>query len=579
MIRYVSVIFFCLTLLLSDHLHAGVGEEVRTVQQWASYLDEKDEPGKPLVLDVFINNLWEQDSSSRLHLINQLGKYSTGVGTYFGIRYTYINAFSFFLQSRSKERVTIKKLCDSALFAAYQTGDDRLIASISWSYGSLMYGMGELEPAVIYCLNAAERRQSLPGHDSTHYALLGEVLFHTRDYRNCIYYTEMALQTWTVSRSPNYYVMKYLNTIGQAYQKMGVYDSAITHFKLSLQYANKLNNELWKGINAGNIGQVYFSLKQYVNAKPLLLYNYIESNGHGEWNNAANALEWLARINLVEGKKDSAIKQLRTALVYLERWPQPAYLQNVYNSMAEAYRQSQNTDSFYHYNQLYHELHDSLESVAARSSLDIAQLRVNNEKNSFTIKELLNQRRVEEQKRNFIIVGIVMAAIIVILLLYSQKQKLMLKQELVLQQKAAAEAEVAYAREQLDMFTQNLLEKSILIKKLEQQVTETAFASEKQEWMQQLTQFSILTEEDLDKFKILFEKLFPGFFMKLKEKVSDITLAELRMAALTRLHLSSRQMASILGISVDSVHKSRQRLRQRLNLDNHQNIESYLAGI
>ncbi|MGE5521535.1 MAG: tetratricopeptide repeat protein [Candidatus Dadabacteria bacterium] len=553
--------------------------ENKTLDQWAEELNKKDEADKPLILDVFIDHLWKLDSNQRLSLIKQLGVKRENEKTYYNIRYTYISAFSLFLQSRSKDKLLIRKLCDSSLYSAYNTGDERLSASISWAYGSLMYAMGELEPAVIYCLNAAETNQRFPGYDSTHYALLGEILFHVRDYRNSIIYTEKALQTWVSAKLPNYYVMKYLNTLGQCYQKLEMYDSAMVHFKVSLNYANKLNNEVWKGINAGNIGQVFFALKKYEQARPLLLFNYIASSSSGEWNNAANALEWLARINLVEGKSDTAIRQLRQALGYFQKWPQPNYLQNVFYSLAEAYRQQGKTDSFYHFSHLYHDIHDSLESVAARSSLDIAQLRINNQKNTFTIKNLQAQRITEEQKRNFIIVGIIMAAIIVILLLYSQKQKLMHHQELMLQQKAAAEAEVAYAREQLEMFTQNLIEKSLLIKKLEHQVNEELNNSEKQEWMHQLTQFSILTEEDLDKFKILFEKIFPGFFLKLKEKVSDITLAEQRMAALTRLHLSSRQMASILGISVDSVHKSRQRLRQRLNLNHHENIETYLASI
>ena len=67
--------------------------------------------------------------------------------------------------------------------------------------------------------------------------------------------------------------------------------------------------------------------------------------------------------------------------------------------------------------------------------------------------------------------------------------------------------------------------------------------------------------------------------MKLKENVSDITVAEQRMAALTRLHLSINQIASILGISPNSVYKTKQRLRLRLHIDPEKNIEEILAKI
>ena len=127
--------------------------------------------------------------------------------------------------------------------------------------------------------------------------------------------------------------------------------------------------------------------------------------------------------------------------------------------------------------------------------------------------------------------------------------------------------------------TQNLLEKAALVDELQRQVNTRSLAAEKQELVSNISNLAILTEEDWEKFKTLFEQLHPGFFMHLKEKVNDITIAELRMAALTRLHLTTTQISSILGISANSVYKTRQRLRQRLNLDAEENIEEVIAKI
>jgi len=94
-----------------------------------------------------------------------------------------------------------------------------------------------------------------------------------------------------------------------------------------------------------------------------------------------------------------------------------------------------------------------------------------------------------------------------------------------------------------------------------------------------LTHQAILTEDNWEKFRTLFEKIHPGFFRKLKESVADITVAEQRMAALTRLHLNTKQMAALLGISPNSVNKTRQRLRQRLNLQPDSNIEEFVTKL
>ena len=139
--------------------------------------------------------------------------------------------------------------------------------------------------------------------------------------------------------------------------------------------------------------------------------------------------------------------------------------------------------------------------------------------------------------------------------------------------------EAASAKDQLKMFTQNIIEKTNLIEKLESQIKGKETTSEQHVIITELSHQTILTEDDWSKFKSLFEKIYPGFFIKLKDKFPDITLAEQRMAALTRLQLTSKQMAAMLGISVDSVHKTRQRLRQRLRLSQESSLEEIMAGI
>ena len=129
------------------------------------------------------------------------------------------------------------------------------------------------------------------------------------------------------------------------------------------------------------------------------------------------------------------------------------------------------------------------------------------------------------------------------------------------------------------MFTQNIIEKSNLIEKLQQQVKDKEFNLGQQQLLQELTHQTILTEDDWEKFKMLFEKIYPGFFLKLKEKVTDITVAEQRMAALTRLHLTTKQMAALLGISPNSVNKTKQRLRQRFHLETDANIEEFITKL
>ncbi|HKO78784.1 MAG TPA: hypothetical protein VJU78_00240, partial [Chitinophagaceae bacterium] len=253
--------------------------------------------------------------------------------------------------------------------------------------------------------------------------------------------------------------------------------------------------------------------------------------------------------------------------------------QNVYYATADVYRVLGNSDSFYHYFQLYSYLHDSIERAVANSRLEVSRLRLDNQSNVSEIRDLQKEKDAETRERNLIIAAIVFVAIVGLLILNRQRLKSRYQRQLVFQQKVAAEKELEAAKEQLDMFTQSIIEKTKVIEQLEQQVANKPLTDEQHQLADELSRQTILTEEDWEKFKTLFEKIYPGFFLKLKEMIPDITVAEQRMAALTRLHLNTKQMASMLGISPDSVYKIRQRLRKRLQLDDEVTTETYLTKI
>ena len=138
---------------------------------------------------------------------------------------------------------------------------------------------------------------------------------------------------------------------------------------------------------------------------------------------------------------------------------------------------------------------------------------------------------------------------------------------------------MASASNHLIVVTTNLFEKTGLIEKLEEQLKGNEATAEYQSILSDITRLTILTETDWSEFKSIFETMYPGFFIKLTNKFPEITSAEQRMAALTRLHLSSRQIASMLGISIDSVHKSRQRLRQRFKVGTETNLDEMVAAL
>jgi len=470
-----------------------------------------------------------------------------------------------------------------ALRQSYAIDDEYLTATLSWWYGETMFFCHQLELSTMYCLNAVEILDKKGITNESHkYQFLGELLYATRDYERGMYYIHRAIENEKdTSHDARVNTLSRWNTVALCWQKMGNYDSAFHFFEIAMQMADALNSEAWKGIISGNKGYTYFLQKTYALAKPLLEIDYQTNKQHDEIADAAHALQMIARINLLLGKKDSALLQVKEALQMLQQEPEPIpyFLQNVYYATADVYRVLGNSDSFYRYFQLYNNLHDSIERSIANSRLEIVRLRLNNQSDVSQIHELKKEKDAEARDRNFIIAAIVLVAIVTLLILNRQPLKSRYQRQLAFQQKVAVEKEVAAAKEQLGMFTQNIIEKTNLIEQLEQEVESKLLTDEQQKLANELSNQTILTEEHWEKFKNLFEKIYPGFFLKLKEMVPDITAAEQRMAAFTRLHLNTKQMASMLGISPDSVYKIKQRLRKRLQLTDDVTVETYLSKI
>ena len=483
-----------------------------------------------------------------------------------------------------------KPALEKLMQQAYQTGDNKLIAYASWVNAKLLNPNENNELILTHKLKAVELFEGEEAAENLSRALIfiGEWLFHTREYRQSIEHLYQGLKNF--KETPEYLYTQYTykgiyNTIGQSYQQLGMTDSAMYYFSKSMRASQTSKDTIWQGINSLYIGQILFDKGDLEAAKTAFRIAY-NTNKWAEPSIAASALQWLGKTLMHQKKLDSAALYLEEALSNLKRsGPKTLVLQikyflnQIYETKAELFRILNIKDSAIFYNALHINLKDSLQTVAASSNSKMSQLRLNNEKTHYALLALQTEKEKEAQTRNFIIIIITLLAIIAIIILNRQRKVLKCKQDLNLAQKAALIAEAEAAREQLHLFTRNLLEKTELLENLQKQVKDKSASKEQQEWLTELTSQTILTEEDWTKFKALFERMYPGFFIKLKETFTDITVAEQRMAALSHLHITPTQIAGILGISVNSVHKTRQRLRLRLNLPQDLTIEQYLSQL
>jgi len=79
-------------------------------------------------------------------------------------------------------------------------------------------------------------------------------------------------------------------------------------------------------------------------------------------------------------------------------------------------------------------------------------------------------------------------------------------------------------------------------------------------------------DKERERFNFYVNELNTDFYLRLLNRFPDLSENEQRLAALIRLNLSSKEIASILNISTKSVEINRHRLRKKMRLKRKENL-------
>jgi len=132
----------------------------------------------------------------------------------------------------------------------------------------------------------------------------------------------------------------------------------------------------------------------------------------------------------------------------------------------------------------------------------------------------------------------------------------------------------------VDTFTQRILDKNKVIAELEKKIRSNPLFNQSTEAarknLETISAIRILTQEDWEKFQSNVNKVYSGLINRICDSFPLITDAELRMFLLIKLSVKSKDVSEILGISPDSVRKTRFRLKKKLNLGEDDDLADFI---
>lgn len=355
----------------------------------------------------------------------------------------------------------------------------------------------------------------------------------------------------------------YLN-IGGVYIRKGLLPQALESYTLAANMLKALGHDSHLTYAYANLGEVYLRAAKGMSIVPLP--DSMKNNPL----NLEKSLQYLTlaeemskRLQLVDGSSEVA------------------------QSFANLYKLKGEYDKAYKYLEKHTDLKDTLYNAEKEKDFARieAQFYVRRQTDSLNYLNKLKDKEIVTQKiqRNSAIGLVLLAGIISLLLINRQKLKHKQKTDMAI---AEARRREELASLQLADFTRSIQEKNDLLEQfsaeLEKYRTQQPNANEqaeKENSLHLLQRSVILNDEQWADFQALFNKVHTGYINRVKEKYPDLTTAELRSILLTKLGLNNKEMAAMLGVSLEAVRVSKHRLLKKISLPEDTKLEDWVNTI
>jgi len=193
-----------------------------------------------------------------------------------------------------------------------------------------------------------------------------------------------------------------------------------------------------------------------------------------------------------------------------------------------------------------------------------------------TIKHLNDQKKIQQLRLTILLVIVSLIILIIIFLIkyyrekisISNREKKELQDILELRDKELASTALNFAQnnELLAKTTKKLIKSQQMLSENEQQEIQNIIRELRAQ----------VSSDSFKEFELRFLKVHNDFYDKLRADFPKLSPNDLKMCALLRLNLSSKDIANILHMSSASVNVTRSRIRKKMNLPKKVNLVSFL---
>jgi len=363
------------------------------------------------------------------------------------------------------------------------------------------------------------------------------------------------------------------------------YKEALQLYFGAIPYFEENNRQLELGEQYNLIGSVYIRMDSLETAKEYLGKSLKLSTANGEMSMVGLATRNLGDVYFKEKKYDTALQQFKRSLEISKQTSNNIEIVDDYLKISDTYEKLGNVSKAYEYRKIYSATHDSIFSQENSQKISALELRYKTEKSEQEIELQKKEIALLEEKekaanlqRIGLIAGLLTTIVLFGLTYYGIRQK-MKRNRL---ERDRVKAELAFKKKELTTHALHLAKKNEVLEGLKQKAEELKTSEGGGRAYQELIQTINFDQQDdkvWENFTQYFEAVHKDFAGDATKKYPDISRTELRLMALIKMSLSSKEIANILNISSDGVKKARQRLRKKMNLSPEDSLETTILSI
>jgi tetratricopeptide (TPR) repeat protein len=303
--------------------------------------------------------------------------------------------------------------------------------------------------------------------------------------------------------------------------------------------------------------------------------------------------------------KDSATFYIFQSLKHLEKLNNPTQNLKVYRTAAKYFEKIHDYKMAYDLYAKYLVLNDSLEALNSLTRIEQIQSVyevVNKEKDNKILQQRINLQQLAIQRQRIVLIGAVAIVMFFIFFVFTlirnnrrerEKNQMIMNQadllhmqekNLLLNKEHSLELELDYKNRQLTSFALHLARNNEFVLKTTEELKQISLGlgtKDKQHTeriSQMITDFHQYSSgHDWEEFRLYFEEVHQSFEKNLVAAFPGLSPNDIKICALIKLGLSTKEIASITFRELRSVESARNRLRKKLNLGAEVNIHTFLS--